>query len=661
DWLISTCKPNKKPRCGVPDNPYYTETKQIKAKESDSLTLKATDEVFKKSYLDKSDSKIKDDYISDINHSKDVNNKHTNPKEVEAVTQHAEKRATESPRPLTENEDNLNAFYSMDYSIEEDVLSSEDALDLMIEEANFGDDLVDFEFIDEMVEENDQSVTSISLPIDDFQTDFVTDLMTTVVDIAYDDWTTSRRPNIDAENIETSSVLTTTTTLYSSLTQQILSKLSPQGQMKKRSVSLGVIPGPEETGLNFKLTSSPIKWRLLSVYCSQHFSSCSSSRAVLELAFRRWAEVTPLTFQEQRTGDLLDVDIQIAFLTKESTLDFNIALHEDEYARYQVSPDGVYLFFQDEVQWTHQSDRGFNLFSVAVHEIGHILGLDHRDDSDSTMYPFYQTYTGRVVIDAESRALAQGFYGKCSGSFDAAFDWVRTLSNGRKVYSSYFFRDGWAWLYDNSNGRPRNGEPRSIGSLFEGVPDNVDVVLQIRPRRNANDNLNDDRNDMYFFKGSRYWRLDHNAGELYQTDPDTGVYYGPDGRLISDGWPALSGQNQRIPDNLDAAYFDQRDNHIYFFKGSQVYAYDVENNGCCGDGYPMSINQAYPGRFALHSPLPDNIDVAYYSLRDRKLYFMKGDDYWENETYNRLADTVVNKVGYSAKWNSKWNDICDVE
>lgn len=75
----------------------------------------------------------------------------------------------------------------------------------------------------------------------------------------------------------------------------------------------------------------------------------------------------------------------------------------------------------------------------------------------------------------------------------------------------------------------------------------------------------------------------------------------------------------------------------------------------------MAINQAYPGRFALHSPLPDNIDVAYYSLRDRKLYFMKGDDYWENETYNRLADTVVNKVGYSAKWNSKWNDICDVE
>lgn len=57
---------------------------------------------------------------------------------------------------------------------------------------------------------------------------------------------------------------------------------------------------------------------------------------------------------------------------------------------------------------------------------------------------------------------------------------------------------------------------------------------------------------------------------MYETDPDTGVYYGSRGRLIRDGWPALPGQSVRIPDNLDAAYFDQRDNNIYFFKGSLV-------------------------------------------------------------------------------------------
>lgn len=108
--------------------------------------------------------------------------------------------------------------------------------------------------------------------------------------------------------------------------------------------------------------------------------------------------------------------------------------------------------------------------------------------------------------------------GKCSGTFDAAFDWVRTLNNGRKVYSSYFFRNGWAWLYDNSNAQPRNGEPRSINAIFKGVPSNIDVVVQIRPRKNANDNLDDNRHDMYFFKGK--------STHLYWSGSEVGVYGG---------------------------------------------------------------------------------------------------------------------------------------
>ncbi|KAJ8025740.1 Matrix metalloproteinase-21 [Holothuria leucospilota] len=644
----STVELIRKPRCGIPDNSLlHQESSEGRGIVLGEEVKKIVDMKFEKvDYLQSTEN------LSGINSGKDLN-KDTIPYRSEPVTS---KSDTAKPVDI-DNFDYRTSFPFWD-SIEEDIWSSLNDFDAVIEEASFSENEEGFDFTGELEED---TLAGTLAPLEDFSTEVVTDIVTTVVDGIFDSFSV----NDNADDNEIAPSFATTHSVEpgtTSVSEKILSRLSPQDRRKKRSVSSSSLPGPEEVGLNVRFTTTPVKWRLLSVYCSRHFSSCSGSREVLELAFLKWAGVTPLTFQEQRTGDLLDVDIQIAFLTRESSLDFNINLHEDEYARYQVSADGTYLFFQDDIQWTHQSSYGYNLLSVAVHEIGHILGLSHSDVTDSTMYPFYQPYNGRVVIDSVSRQLVQSYYGTCTGSFDVAFDWVRTSNNGRKtVYSSYFMRGKWAWLYDNSNQRPRNGVPRAISSAFSGVPSNLDVVVQIRPKRNGNHGLGDNRKDLYFFKGSRYWRLNHNDAQVYETDPDTGVYYGSSGRLIRDGWPALPGQTVRIPDNLDAAYFDQRDNNVYFFKGSLVYAYDVENGGCCSPGYPRQISEAYPSRYNSHGPLPDNIDVAYYSIKNRALYFFKGEDYWENQTYNPSLSTVENKVGPSAKWNTKWKDICDVE
>lgn len=72
-----------------------------------------------------------------------------------------------------------------------------------------------------------------------------------------------------------------------------------------------------------------------------------------------------------------------------------------------------------------------------------------------------------------------------------------------------------------------------------------------------------------FYSGNRYWRFNHASKSAY-TGTYEGVNWPVNGRLISEGWPAKSGSNTRIPDNIDAAYYDKRDNNYYFFKGSQV-------------------------------------------------------------------------------------------
>ncbi|XP_072177231.1 matrix metalloproteinase-21-like [Diadema setosum] len=410
----------------------------------------------------------------------------------------------------------------------------------------------------------------------------------------------------------------------------------------------GNVREPSGAGMRLSANNLPITWRVLDAYKSQYISDSSN---IFYTAFRRWAEVTPLTFAEQTTGDVLNVDISIAFLQNSNVQGVaGFSWSSGQLARSDI-PTGR-LFFNDEQQWTDSSDQDYNLLTVAVHEIGHFLGLSHSTNNGSIMYPIYSGYNWDVRIDSETKTAVQAIYGKCNDSFDAAFDWVRPAANNRRVYSTYFFRNKWSWLYLNSKNETKHKDPKAISQRFSGVKDDIDAVVQIIDR------ATNDR--MYFFKGNRYWRYDHANTRVYTSTVD-GVTWSAEGRLISEGWPAKSGGSTRIPDNIDAAYHDMRDDNIYFFKGSLVYAYDMQADGCCLDGYPKPISEAYPGHNWFIPSLPDNIDSAYYSIKQKKLFFFKGALYWENTSYNPNLSTVLNKVGQSAQWNTRWKDVCNVE
>ena len=53
--------------------------------------------------------------------------------------------------------------------------------------------------------------------------------------------------------------------------------------------------------------------------------------------------------------------------------------------------------------------QGTNLLAVALHELGHALGLDHSEDTNSIMYAFYDC--SKTTLTADDIAGIQAIYG----------------------------------------------------------------------------------------------------------------------------------------------------------------------------------------------------------------------------------------------------------
>ncbi|XP_044092637.1 matrix metalloproteinase-21 [Neovison vison] len=387
-----------------------------------------------------------------------------------------------------------------------------------------------------------------------------------------------------------------------------------------------------------------LTWRLLGEGASGQLA-VDEQRHILRLAFRMWSEVMPLDFREDLASPGAAVDIKLGFgrgrhLGCPRVFDGS----GQEFAHAWRLGD---IHFDDDEHFTPpSSDAGISLLKVAVHEIGHVLGLPHTYRPGSIMQPNYIPQEPVFELDWSDRKAVQKLYGSCEGSFDTAFDWIRRERNPQGAvtlrFSTYFFRNSWYWLYENRNNRTRYGDPLQILRGWHGIPaQNIDAYVHVWTWG---------RDERYFFKGNQYWRYDSDKDQTY-TEDEQGRSYP---KLISEGFPG-------IPSPLDTAFYDRRKQLIYFFKESLVFAFDINRDRVL-DFYPKKITEVFPGIEPRNHPFR-NIDSAYYSYAHNSVFFFKGNAYWKvvnDKDKQKHSWLPSNGLFPKQSISERWFDICDV-
>ncbi|KAM6897959.1 matrix metalloproteinase-25 [Lycodopsis pacificus] len=341
--------------------------------------------------------------------------------------------------------------------------------------------------------------------------------------------------------------------------------------------------------------------------------SSSSVDMILTHAFKAWSNEAPLSFRR------LPSDIRGAATGGDIRVTFARSLHDDGYpfdgqggtlahaffpGRDAVAGD---THFDDDEIWSYGGRSGStDLFTVAVHEFGHSLGLSHSSSDPSIMRPYYQG----PVQDIQNYRLA--------------------LDDKHAIQQLYGVKDG---------GPPGGGDP-DLPRLPSPPPP--------RPTQPPEPSFNERcqggfdavaniRGEVFFFKGAHFWRTKRD-GSLVSLKA----------AQIKNFWNGLPPGTNKV----DAVYERKSDSSIVFFIGS---LYWVFKDTDAMSGYPRPISEW--GMRTKSGVLVDRVEAAFIWAHNGKTYLFSGGRFWRfDESRKGQRVTRQPEPGYPRN-NSLWGGV----
>ncbi|XVF73475.1 hypothetical protein PTKIN_Ptkin12aG0204000 [Pterospermum kingtungense] len=144
-----------------------------------------------------------------------------------------------------------------------------------------------------------------------------------------------------------------------------------------------------------------------------HYLSLSDIKETFKRAFSKWASVIPVSFAE--TDDYGFADIKIGFYSGDhgdgEPFDGVLGI-----LAHSFSPESGRFHLDAAETWAvdfgvEKSKVAVDLESVAVHEIGHLLGLAHSPVKEAVMYPSLKPREKKVDLSIDDIQGVQSLYG----------------------------------------------------------------------------------------------------------------------------------------------------------------------------------------------------------------------------------------------------------